>query len=651
MSSRPYRALFQIALTAAGAAVLALMSVHCDPWRLCHAQLHAGAENIVAFPRIPLPGGLHIPYRIPYGLFVALCLLAPGAAFLFRGVRAAAARLLASPATRYAAPASLACFAVSVFAGFFLQETAHPEPQLVRSTALYLSLGLGGVAMLSAGLYPRIADMALWQRLRSFLSRVRLPWLLAALFAAEFALANLISYCAFEHIPHIQDSFAQVFQGTIFAAGRLTAPSPPLKELFDYMHIINNGRWYSQYPPGHSFLLMFGVLAGAPWMVNPLLGACTVVLLYFLGRELYGDATGRLSAVLAFLSPFILFMSSEYMNHAAGLALFTLFALCYARAVRRRTVIPALIGGAALGWIVTIRPLSAAGLALAFTAHAVWLLARRFRQYWRPFLAMAVPALALTGVLLAYNYLTNGDPLLFGYQVLHGDAHLPGFGRAAWGEPLTPGLGIAHALNNIVGLNKYLFEWPIPCLTFVCILFASGRANRWDALLLAALAGLALAYVFYWYQDWCFGPRLLYEAAGCAVVLTARGMYCTPHLVRRAFGRPVPARRVCGFVAALLLLCTAYGLATNVPALYREYSSSYWSVDATVQKQVRQKGLERSVIFIRGMLYLPGNSPFLDNGIIYVWDKPGRRKDVMALFPGYRYFLSDTGRPLVELFP
>ena len=60
-------------------------------------------------------------------------------------------------------------------------------------------------------------------------------------------------------------------------------PSPPFREFFDYAHMINDGRWYCQYPPGHSLLLVPGVWLGVPWLVNPILGGLSVYGVFLLG--------------------------------------------------------------------------------------------------------------------------------------------------------------------------------------------------------------------------------------------------------------------------------------------------------------------------------------------------------------------------------
>jgi hypothetical protein len=633
-------------LCAAGAVLLLMISERCGPWGMCNIRLQDVPPDFVVFRFLHFDS-----FGIGYYYFIGLCYtLLPATAFLFRSARSSAAYLFRNKSELCFFSSSFIVFFIMFIPGFFRKEIWEMP---VCSVALYLTLGLYGTCFFLMGISGYIADLGLWERLRSFILSVKLPWFLSILFIAEFLVTNLISYFAFEHIPHIQDSFAQVFHGAIFAAGHLTAPAPPLQELFYYDNIIiNNGQWYSQYPPGHSFLMMLGILAGAPWIINPLAGSATVVLLYFLGREIYSDPIGRLASLLGLLSPFILFMSSEFMNHATALFMFTVFMLFYARTLRLHSILSALMAGAALGWIINIRPLTAVTLGLPFMVYATWLLMKRFKQHRLPFLAMSSMVLTFIGILLVFNQLTNGDPLLFGYQVLHGTEHLPGFGPAPWGEPHTVGLGILHTLNNFVGLNKHLFEWPIPSLAFVFILFAAGRVNRWDVLLIGSFLCLSLGYVFYWYQDWCFGPRFVYEASGCMILLTARGIQSVPCLIKNTFGRPVPVKRVSGLTTALIVFCMAYGLITNVPALYKLYNRSYWGVDGKLPAIVHQKGVQKAIIFIGCIRNRPlmANSPFLDNNIIYSWDSIDQRKELMDLFPGYRYFFEKEENNLEEIF-
>lgn len=543
--------------------------------------------------------------------------------------------------------------------------TLTPRPPVIGGeitwyTVVYLLWTSLSFALFLYGMYPFLKALCrrticyrpalwIWNWAKQVLFVTKPTFFLGVLFLIFFTLTNLSSYFLFEHIPHVKDSIAQVFHAKIFALGKLTVPSPEHREFFDMQGMwdkstmINNGKWYSQYPPGHSFLLMLGILFNAPWVINPLLGSLTVVLLYFLGKELYDERTGRLSALLGMLSPFILFMSSEFMNHASALFFFTAFTLFFAKTMHAKRAYYAIIAGVCLGMILNIRPLTAFALALPFVFASGYLLMAQFRKYLLPMAAMMAAFLILAGVLLSFNYLTNGDPLLFGYVVLYGPEHLPGFGNAAWGEPHTPIQGLRHTLNDLNGLNKFLFEWPVPSLFFVFLLFVSLPRNKWDYLLFASFVSLVAIYFFYWFHNWCFGPRFFYESATALIVLTARGILRLPVLLRSILNLPVTIKKIHASVTAFVALSFFVGACSNIPALVQEYGNNYMDVNAEVLHAVKKKGIKKAIIFTRSSYtsVLPENSPLLDGDIIYARDLGEKNHLLMSAFPGYKYYLAD----------
>src|SRR5262249_30612645 len=72
-------------------------------------------------------------------------------------------------------------------------------------------------------------------------------------------------------------------------------------------------------PPGWPALLAVGVLLGVPRLVNPLLGAGTLLLLYAMGKRLYTPHIGLLAALFALASPYFLFNTASYFAHTASL--------------------------------------------------------------------------------------------------------------------------------------------------------------------------------------------------------------------------------------------------------------------------------------------------------------------------------------------
>ncbi|HLA68825.1 MAG TPA: glycosyltransferase family 39 protein [Bacteroidota bacterium] len=518
---------------------------------------------------------------------------------------------------------------------------------------LFMMMGLLGVTYVSIGVAPIARWLVSFGSLKAWILKLYgiARWMildspliafLTVLFIVEFTLTNIISYFVFEHIPHIQDSIAQVFHGKIFAEGHLTVPSSPHKEFFDFLHVINNGRWYSQYPPGHSLLLMVGVIIGAPWVINPFIGSLTVVVLYFLGKELYSPVVGRLSALLAILSPFILFMSSEFMNHTSALLFFVVFFLFFAKALRSGLFLHGAVAGSALGWVACIRPYSAAALAFPFLTVGLFQFLKRFHEVKKSIFGFSLFFLLFMAALAGFNVLTNGSPFVFGYELLWGTKANPGFGRGAWGPPHTPLLGLLHTINNFNGLNKFLFEWPIPSLLPATLLFFTGRINRWDVLLFSTVWFVAGAHFFYWFQDLCFGPRFLYEASGLLLVLTARCIEQLPALWSDVLGFTTSFVRVRVGSAAIFLFLITLGLAINLPPHVKFYSDDYWGVNGKLLKAAEKRGISRAVIFVRSYYGggFVGNDPLLDNSVIYARDLGAKNKLLMELYPAYDYYLA-----------
>ena len=473
-------------------------------------------------------------------------------------------------------------------------------------------------------------------------SRARRPaldaWALACSVMVA-VLAAVLSSVVFGRIPHVQDSIAQLFQARIFASGRLWAPSPSLREFFDYAHMINDGRWYCQYPPGHALFLVPGVWLGVPWLINPILGGLSIYGTYALAREAFGVMAGRVATLLGLFSPFLVLMASEFMAHVSGLCVMTWFIVFCLRWERAGRIRDGVAAGSCLLFAVLIRPYTAFAVALPVLAHAGASLRGRMGFAWRP-LAWTLAGGA-AGVLLLglYNWGTTGDPLVPGYIRLYGPSHGLGFGKGSWGPPHTLARGLRHAAQSLGSLNQRLFEWPLTSLWPLAVAWIPiGRRGgtvaptRTDeqlrpgipharVLLTAIPAAVLVAYVLYWYHDLCFGPRYLYEALGPILALSAFGLVRTGEFLSRRF-RTSRDRYVHPRWILLVILGVLFGLASIVgwPALFRtpglavgaspdsgvrmgsyfqHYGREFWGVSPRLGRTVDALVKERALVFVR----------------------------------------------------
>jgi hypothetical protein len=477
-----------------------------------------------------------------------------------------------------------------------------------------------------------------------------------------FVITSFFSFAVFEHIPHVQDEIAQLFQAKIFARGSLTAPLPPIADFFQYFYdnIIVKNRWYSEYTPGHPFLLMFGVLLGIPWIINPFFASCSVPILYLFARDYYGEKEARLSVILYSVSPFVLFMSASFMNHVTSVFFLILFLFSLNKTIMKRNGIYATLAGFALGAICNIRAGDAFAMGILFvTLFFIYAISKGM---YREGIMFTTALSCIVGILLLYNYATNGDPLLFGSQVRWGTEHSIGFSSVSvMGRPAhTPLRGLLYTLRNFIALNQNLFEWPFPSLLPLIIFWMPFlfRKNKKDYFLLCGFLAAPVFYFFYFFQDLCLGARFYYISLPFILLLTSRAVFsmidgiavlrkCPKHYVKNAF-------------IALFFLSIIFSSAIRVPKLWRYYSDSFWEVDNQLMKKVYELGITNAVIFQKSYGYKGNglgsgflhNSPWLDTPIIFVRDLGERNASFAFYFPKKNCYLAsrdDRGEVIIEL--
>ena len=474
-----------------------------------------------------------------------------------------------------------------------------------------------------------------------------------------FLVTGIIAYVVLDHIPHVQDSIAQLFQAKIFTMGKLSVPSPPHKEFFDYTNIINDGKWYSQYPPGHSLLLTIGLFAGSPWLVGPLLGTLSLVLFFLIVKTIYRECRMLyVSCGLMLCSPFFLFMSSNHMNHSSTMCFMLLFLYFYVRMGTSSSHLYSILAGLSLGYAITIRPLTACAIAAPFFGYLL-IRAHKSEKTDRTKVISFIFAVSLMVVLLLlYNALTTGDPLLFGY---HKKYQSLGFlGSTQVGPPHTLKGGVINTSNNLIGLNFHLFGWPLPSLIFVFVFFALPlRKNTWDYLFLTSSLTLITSYFFYYYQDLCFGPRFYYSLTPFMIILTVRCFLELPTwLQEKGFDR----NRTEASLYLFLMLCILYMMSFTFPSLVKKYSNDYWWVTDKIHKEVIKQGITNAIIFI-DVWHPPGitepnyipygsgfqfNSPDLKDDVIYAMDLREKNSELMKGFPQRQYYLCKIHSPMAD---
>lgn len=456
---------------------------------------------------------------------------------------------------------------------------------------------LGGVLL--SILVPGKAWGKLNDRFRRVLQIPRWAFLAIALtiLCAEFV---FISATVFTHRPLLVDSVVQLFQAQIFATGKAWVALPASPEFFATSNVLfDQGRWYSQYPPGESLLLVPGVWVDAPWLVGILLGLLTALVIYRFGTEAFSESTGRITVILLLLCPFFLFMTPSFMNHVPTLLFLALALLFIVRFERSHKPSDLCWSALWLGCMFDCRPLCAltAGVVLF-----LWL-ARSLadRAHARAVVLAIFSGAAAASLFFVYNALTTGSPLLSGYTKLWGAAHGLGFHTSPWGESHTAWMGIGKQLVNLSLLNEHLFESPVPgCFLIGVYLLLSRSFTRWEQRLVGLFLAFPIAYVFYWHRDSYLGPRFLYCCVLPVTILTARAieqLFTATTSTQSSEPRSLPfePRRI---LLSSILLCAGYSIISGIPQRWHLYSNRLASMKPDLANIAAQHTGKAALIFV-----------------------------------------------------
>jgi len=488
-------------------------------------------------------------------------------------------------------------------------------------------------------------------------------YLLAAL---VFLTTNLISLYIFNRTPHIHDEAAYDFQAKIFLNGRLYVHSPCAAEIFDFPHVINNGRWYSQYPPGFPALLSIGYIFKAPWIINTIFASLTIILIFFLGIELFDEKVAFLASLFASLSYWFLILSSTMLSHTTHLFFCTLFLLFYIRFIKRPGLTNSLIAGFGFFVALLIRPYESVLLAIPPALYLLFLMFKEPKKYLKAALPMAFMAALSLMALLAYNYGTTGDPLKMGYIERYGPEHGIGFGRKGYTDtPHTFLRGTNLTAKHFYQLHLHLFGWPISSLLgFILYLFyfvkdyRIRKSRNLEVLLLFIILSTIVGLLFYWGLSPILGARMYFQLFSILVLLTAAGII---EFIRTSHLSRVLKLNRRSVQVALLVIFTVYAYAVRLPSFARQSPEAFivdliypdfLSFNKRFDATVKTLNIDNAIVLMRPLYmankYFPDdgwtagftqNDPDLKESLIYGLYKPQYLQKLFDCYPDKKVYL------------
>ena len=253
-----------------------------------------------------------------------------------------------------------------------------------------------------------------------------------AIYGLLTAAAVAWTWGSLDPVPAVHDEASYLFQARLFAHGQWRAPSPPLPEFFEQLHVLVTPVMASKYPPGHALLLATAIRTGSPAIVPIVLTGFTAGLFFELARRLSNSAVALLAWLIWIGASRNLEYRATYLSEITTSALWLAgwWVLLRWKETGKSRYLALL--GACVAWGAITRPLTM----LAFAIPAVIVVLRLVvtRRAWRDLALAAVPGAAILSILPVLNHATTGDwrvsPLqLYTRQYMPYD--VPGFGPGA----------------------------------------------------------------------------------------------------------------------------------------------------------------------------------------------------------------------------
>jgi hypothetical protein len=558
------------------------------------------------------------------------------------------------------------------------------------------TLKAGALVSLALAVSAVAPGIGLWMRRMAFQTERRL--FLAVMAGLSVLSAALFSYFVLDHLPRIQDEVAMHFQAKILASGRLYAPAPELIDFFDCEFVVADGpRWYGKYFAGSSLLMVPGMWLGVPWLISPILSGVAVLLVYAIGRSLFNEGVARVAALLMLISPFRISLFSMMMAHPACMVALGVFTLAVIRVIQHlsgfqlpgsdsrfttgdgRLPITAVkqhrnadlgwaaTAGAALGFAVHCRPLTAAAIGAVLGLAAMWFMPWR-QLRWKTVAAFALPLGVFAVLFLGYNHALTGDPLLTPFNRFSPGDRL-GFGPDVGIEYAKP-YDRGHSWHKAVFMNTYfnidalgtnLLGWGQVALLLLAWPVVRSRWPGRARLLAAVIGALVFAYFFY-HAPSVFAGQARYwsEAMPMMILLVALALVNAREwlpAVARALGLLRPARTgsaACWLAGALL---TVWGVAYVHIPLINECQHFHWGRVSSLRDEVRQANLTNALVFLESGhyrhktgdekwdVYASGfvfNDPDLQGPVVFARDLGDERNaELIARYPGRELYWID----------
>jgi len=496
-----------------------------------------------------------------------------------------------------------------------------------------------------------------------------------------FLIALIISrYALFDKIIYTSDEFICYYQAKIFKNFKayINAPYPP-DSYAGYGIVNKDGKYFGKYTPGYPILLVPFAIIRNPYIANPIFAVLTILVIFFIGREIYDRKTGIIAGLLLAVSPFFIFNSFTVSVHIPFLLFYALFVLFYVKTVKYNQLLNPLFAGISLGFAFLIRPSDAILPTVLFILSSIYFV---FKGGWewrnnenenknddkekeenttsappsspttKPslsevpdhhtnipgnkkelilrFIIIGSMTLIFIGILLWFNRIWTGDCFTFGFQAYDPDEK--------WGMGVM-GHNFRRGLWNTALSTMRLAIWLPPLTILLSIISLFERDRRSIFLFLLFLCPVVFYFFYYCTGLHEFGPRFYFSSLLPLPLLAARGIISQIH--KRVVRGNYPWLPT-AFIVLYTVICCIPGIARESVKYPLGLTSFFRIVDERFKDEPGG-----TIVFLQATPnqyanYYIRNSPFLDdkNITVYFLD-PKINERVIKKFPGKKPYLAN----------
>lgn len=518
-------------------------------------------------------------------------------------------------------------------------------------------------------------------------------WVLGLFLACVTGIIICFSRVVIQDFPNSADEYAYIFQAKNLSRARLYSPIHPpsedgfrLQGYFYFVHIgETDGKYYGRFPFGYSLLLVPAIIIGnllsldILCMVNAILGALTLVIIFLICQRYFDTLTGIVSVIFGLCNPWFLLTSASFFSHTSCTFFISLCLYLFLNSLYRESNSfycywrSWFVSGLAFGYAFLIRYLDP----IAFIPALIMLYVthRLSNKEWRYISSFAQCGFFLLGALpciislLIYNQILTGD--MFSTSLQYYNPNDQG-ARPVFMVPNNPQydfkriwtIGWRQMHEHLVLLIEWFpYAYLLPLLAIgIALEKVTGRPIRIIVSLQIMLFVIITAYTVYGGPPVNqYGPRYLYSgftplaiSCGLSVTLLIKNYRTLVDLCIVLFTYFKRHAKKWAYIYAIII---GIGI-ISYPSI-KIYKKSIYFYENIYERRnlfrtVKELNVHNAIIFITtwsGSMHpvdLPRNSIDFSDDVLYVQDLGGNYGPIIKHYPDrnfYEYSYQGKGKP------